>query len=51
MSDVVGFIDGHNDLGIYIDSTLIEYEEIRNIGFYYDKKWFDVQWMLLPNTN
>ena len=43
MPDVVGFIDGHNELGIYIDTTLIEYEEIRNIEFYYEKKWFDVQ--------
>ena len=42
MPDVIGFLSGHNDLGIYIGSTLIEYGEIRNIDFFTEKKWFDV---------
>lgn len=42
MPDITGFLSGHNDLGIYIGSTLIEYGEIRNIDFYSEKKWFDV---------
>jgi hypothetical protein len=42
MPDITGFLSGHNDLGIYIGSTLIEYGEIRNIDFFSEKKWFDV---------
>ena len=37
MPDITGFLSGHNDLGIYIGSTLIEYGEIRNIDFYSEK--------------
>ena len=51
MPDITGFLAGHNDLGIYIGSTLIEYGEIRNIDFFSEKKWFDVWWISSANTS
>lgn len=43
MPDIVGHLSGHNEIGIYVDSTLVEYEEIRNVEFYQGElKWFDL---------
>ncbi|MCD5186735.1 hypothetical protein IV471_15985 [Enterococcus gallinarum] len=43
MPDIVGRLSGHNEIGIYVDSTLVEYEEIRNIEFFEEElKWFDL---------
>lgn len=43
MPDLVGFLAGHNELGIYFDKEFVGYEEIRNVEFYEgDKKWFDL---------
>ena len=43
MPDIVGRLSGHNEIGIYVDSTLVEYEEIRNVEFYQGElKWFDL---------
>ncbi|WP_429966677.1 hypothetical protein [Enterococcus sp. AZ058] len=40
--DVVGKLKGYDDIGIYLDDTLVHYDEIRNVEFYVDQKWFDV---------
>ncbi|MCR1944450.1 hypothetical protein [Enterococcus gallinarum] len=43
LPDIVGCLSGHNEIGIYVDSTLVEYEEIRNVEFYAGElKWFDL---------
>lgn len=41
--DVIGDIAGYNELGLYINDILIEYDEIRHIALYQEQKWFDVQ--------
>lgn len=40
--DVVGTLKGYDDIGIYLDDTLVHYDEIRNVEFYKEVKWFDV---------
>lgn len=43
LSKNITCISGHNEIGIYVDSTLVEYEEIRNVEFYQGElKWFDL---------
>lgn len=42
MPDIVGFLKGYDDTGIYLDDTLVHYDEIRNVEFYVEQKWFEV---------
>ncbi|MCO8298419.1 hypothetical protein [Tetragenococcus halophilus] len=43
LPDVVGNINGYNDLGLYVGHDFVAYESIRNVDFHEDKKWFDVK--------
>ncbi|MEB6147410.1 hypothetical protein [Enterococcus casseliflavus] len=40
--DITGFLKGYDDIGIYLDDTLVRYDEIRNVEFYKEVKWFEV---------
>ncbi|HCO72080.1 hypothetical protein IGI82_002448 [Enterococcus sp. AZ067] len=40
--DVVGILKGYDDIGIYLDDTLVHYDEIHNVAFYVEQKWFEV---------
>ncbi|WP_291293649.1 hypothetical protein [Enterococcus sp.] len=43
MPDITSHLSGHDEIGIYIDSTFIECEEIRNVEFYAGElEWFDL---------
>lgn len=42
MPDVTGKLKGYDDLGIYLDDTLVHYDEIRNVDYNSELKWFDV---------
>lgn len=42
MPDITGMLKGHDDLGIYLDDTLVYYDEIRNVEYYDEIKWFEV---------
>lgn len=42
LPDVVGLINGHDELGLFVGSEYVMYEDIRNVEFYAEKKWFDV---------
>ncbi|WP_373471800.1 hypothetical protein [Carnobacterium alterfunditum] len=37
--DIVGLVAGGDELGIYIDNTKVDFDEIRNIQFISLKKW------------
>ena len=37
--DVVGKIQGFDELGIFIGDQKVDYDEIRNVEFYVEKKW------------
>lgn len=41
--DIVGMINGYDELGIYIDDQKVHYDEIRNVEFYEWKKWSDLK--------
>lgn len=41
--DVVGFVQGSDELGIYIDNTKVGYDEIRHIVFSNELKWSDTK--------
>lgn len=42
MLEITGTLKGHDDLGIYLDNTLVYYDEIRNVEYYDEIKWFEV---------
>jgi hypothetical protein len=43
MPDITSHLSGHDEIGIYIDSTFIECEKIRNVEFYAGElEWFDL---------
>lgn len=39
--DTIGFIEGFDDLGIYVGKTKIGYDEVRHVAFCNDLKWSD----------
>ena len=39
--DIVGFIQGNDELGIYVGSTKVAYDEIRHVAFSNELKWSD----------
>lgn len=40
--DVVGLVVGGDELGIYVNNTKVDFDEIRNIQFISLKKWTDL---------
>ena len=40
--DVVGAIEGYDELGIYIGGQKVHYDEIRNVEFFDWKKWSEL---------
>ncbi|MCO5497294.1 MULTISPECIES: hypothetical protein [Enterococcus] len=42
MPDFTGTLKGYDDLGFYLDDTLVHYDEIRSVDYYSEVKWFDV---------
>lgn len=40
--DIVGKIQGHDELGIYINGEKIHYDEIRNVEFHTFQKWSEL---------
>lgn len=42
-TDTIGFIKGFDDLGIYVGSTKIGYDEIRHVEFFNELKWSDTK--------
>ena len=40
--DIVGFINGYDDLGYMISNEKIHYDEIRNVELFDLKKWSDI---------
>lgn len=41
--DVIGFIQGHDSLGIYIADQKVNYDEIRNVEITELKKWNELE--------
>ncbi|BAK95105.1 hypothetical protein [Tetragenococcus halophilus] len=41
--DIVGYINGYNELDLYVRHDFVAYESISNVDFYEDIKWFDVK--------
>lgn len=41
-NDVIGFILGHDELGIYVGDYKVNYDEIRHIEFYNSNKWSQI---------
>lgn len=37
--DVIGKIQGFDELGIYVNGQKVDYDEIRNVEFHEQKKW------------
>lgn len=40
--DVIGKIQGFDELGIYVDGKKVDYDEIRSVEFFEEKKWSDL---------
>nr|BAK55669.1 hypothetic protein [Enterococcus durans] len=38
-NDIVGVVLGHDELGIYVGSSKVNYDEIRHVEFYHPVKW------------
>lgn len=41
--DVIGLVEGHDDLGIWIGNTKVGYDEIRHVELVNDLKWSDMR--------
>lgn len=41
--DVIGFIMGHDNLGVYVGDEKVNYDEIRNVEFATVKKWNELE--------
>lgn len=41
--DIIGIIQGSDELGIYVGSTKVGYDEIRNVAFSNELKWSDME--------
>lgn len=41
--DVIGFIMGHDNLGVYVGNEKVNYDEIRNVEFATVKKWNELE--------
>ena len=41
--DIVGMIQGSDELGIYVGGTKVGYDEIRNVAFSNELKWSDME--------
>lgn len=41
--DIIGIIQGSDELGIYVGSTKVGYDEIRNVAFSNELKWSDMK--------
>lgn len=41
-ADIIGKIQGYDELGFYIANQRIEYDKIRNVEFHHSKKWSDL---------
>lgn len=39
LPDVKGFISGYDNLGIFVDTEFVEYDDIRHVEIYTEKKW------------
>lgn len=37
--DIIGKIQGFDELGIYVGDQKVDYDEIRNVEFHVEKKW------------
>ncbi|MFS7259469.1 hypothetical protein AB6826_01870 [Carnobacterium divergens] len=37
--DIVGKLQGHDELGLWVSGTKVNYDEIRNVEFYDEIKW------------
>ncbi|TFI66632.1 hypothetical protein CKN82_11065 [Carnobacterium divergens] len=38
-NDIVGKLQGHDELGLWVSGTKVNYDEIRNVEFYDEIKW------------
>ncbi|MGX7133070.1 hypothetical protein [Enterococcus songbeiensis] len=38
-ADIVGKIQGYDELGIYISGQKVDFDEIRSVEFFVEKKW------------
>jgi len=43
LPDKIGFVGGYDESVIMIGNEPVEYDFIRNIEFYEEKKWFDLE--------
>ncbi|MGX7162280.1 hypothetical protein [Enterococcus massiliensis] len=41
-ADIIGKIQGYDELGIYLADQKIDYDEIRHVAFHQQKKWSDL---------
>lgn len=41
--DIIGMIQGSDELGIYVGGTKVGYDEIRNVAFSNELKWSDME--------
>ncbi|MFS7207039.1 hypothetical protein [Carnobacterium divergens] len=37
--DIIGKLQGHDELGLWVSGTKVNYDEIRNVEFYDEIKW------------
>lgn len=42
LPDVIGKVSGYDETAVYVGTSRIEYDEIRNVEFHEDAKWFEV---------
>lgn len=42
LPDIKGFINGYDNIGIFVDAEFVEYENIRHVEVYKKKKWSDL---------